>query len=58
MVNSFRVVDLGYNKCMVVWTSEYDAFIDNPNLNEEQMHGFINNVINEIIDNVAMTAAK
>mgnify|MGYP001794658105 CR=1 FL=1 len=42
MVNSFKVVDLGYQKCMVVWTSSMEAFIENPQMTEEQFLGFIN----------------
>ncbi len=42
MVNSFRVVDLGYKKCMVVWESNGGQFIENPNMTKEQFVGFLN----------------
>ena len=42
MVNSLRVVDLGYQKCMVVWTSQRDGFMENPQMTEEQFNQFLN----------------
>ena len=42
MVNSFKVVDLGYKKCMVIWQSEGGQFIQNPNMTKEQFTGFLN----------------
>ncbi len=56
MVNSFKVVDLGYQKSLVVWTSHYDAFMPNPNMNEEQFLGFLDQSITEMIDKVALAA--
>ncbi|MEM7552079.1 MAG: SRPBCC family protein [Bacteroidota bacterium] len=56
MVNNFKVVDLGYNKSMIVWTSNYDQFITNPNMTEDQFLGFINQSINEMINNIAKAA--
>lgn len=53
MVNNFKVVDLGYNKSMIVWTSKYEQFIENPQMNEEQFLGFLNQSIREMVDNVA-----
>ncbi|MEM6737824.1 MAG: SRPBCC family protein [Bacteroidota bacterium] len=58
LVNSFKVVDLGYNKSMVVWTSNYDQFITNPNMSEEQFLGFMNQSINEMISKISSAAAK
>lgn len=55
MVNNFKVVDLGYRKSMIVWTSDYEQFIENPQMNEQQFLGFLNQSINEMIDNVAKT---
>jgi len=57
MVNSFKVVDLGFNKSMIVWTSNYDNFMKNPNMTEDQFLVFINQSINEMITNIT-TAAK
>ncbi|MEM6395149.1 MAG: SRPBCC family protein [Bacteroidota bacterium] len=53
MVNNFKVVDLGYRKSMIVWTSKYEAFIINPQMTEEQFLGFINQTATEMIGNVA-----
>lgn len=58
MVNNFKVVDLGYNKSMIVWTSTYETFIKNPNMNEEQFLGFLNQTVGEMIDNVAKAAMQ
>ena len=58
MVNSFKVVDLGYQKSMIVWTSVYDQFMDNPQMSEEQFLGFVNQTIGEMIGNLVMTAKK
>lgn len=56
MVNSFKVVDLGYNKSMIVWTSNYEAFMKNPNMTEDQFLGFMNQSINEMITNITAAA--
>lgn len=56
MVNGFKVVDLGYRKSMIVWTSSYDAFVDNPRMTEEQFRGFIESAIADMLDNVVAKA--
>ena len=56
MVNSFKVVDLGYRKSMLVWTSTYDEFVDNPNMTEEQFAGFIDMAISDMIANITAKA--
>ena len=54
VINSLRVVDLGYNKSMIVFNSNYD-FIENPNMTEEQFRSFLQTSISEIMTNyVAM----
>lgn len=58
MVNNFKVVDLGYQKSMIVWTSTYKQFMRNPNMNEEQFTAFLRQSGGEMIDNVAKTAKK
>lgn len=49
MVNSFKVVDLGYQKCMVVWTSSGWTFVENPQMNKEQFVGFLDTVSNQMM---------
>lgn len=49
MVNSFRVIDLGYKKCMVVWESNGGQFQDNPNMSKEQFVGFLNSASDAIM---------
>ncbi len=56
MVNSFKVVDLGYQKSMIVWTSNYEAFMKNPQMTEDQFLGFIDQTIGELITNVVAAA--
>lgn len=56
MVNTFKVVDLGYKKSMIVWTSNYDAFMNNPQMTEEQFAGFIKMSSAEMVNNVALAA--
>lgn len=58
VVSNFKVVDLGYKKSMIVWTSTYEKFLENPQMNEEQFVGFMNMASNEMIANVATKAAK
>ena len=58
MVNSFKVVDLGYQKSMIVWTSNYEQFMQNPQMTEEQFLSFLNQSANEMIANVAIAAAQ
>ncbi|MEM9329392.1 MAG: SRPBCC family protein [Bacteroidota bacterium] len=56
MVNSFKVVDLGYNQSMIIWTSKYEQFMENPNMTEQQFMGFLNQTIDEFIDNIALAS--
>ena len=58
MVNSFKVVDLGYQKSMIVWTSNYESFIENPQMTESDFLAFIDQAIHEMIANVTKTAQK
>ena len=53
MVNSLRVVDLGYQKCMVVWTSDREGFVKNPNMTEEQFNEFLTMAGQSVVDGVA-----
>lgn len=56
MVNSFKVLDLGYNKSMIVWTSNYEQFIENPNMSEQEFLSFLNQTLDEFVDNMALAA--
>lgn len=55
MVNNFKVVDLGYKKAMIVWTTSFE-FLENPQMNEEQFKGFLNNAAAEMITNTIALA--
>ncbi|WP_350286850.1 SRPBCC family protein [uncultured Croceitalea sp.] len=58
VVSNFKVVDLGFKKSMIVWTSTYEKFMKNPQMNEEQFNGFLNMASKEMIGNVAKIASK
>ncbi|MEO0527742.1 MAG: SRPBCC family protein [Bacteroidota bacterium] len=49
MLNSFKVVDLGYKKCMVIWNSGGWTFIKNPQMTEGQFLGFMDTVGNQLM---------
>lgn len=51
VINSFKVVDLGLNKSMIVWTSNYE-FIENPNMTEGQFRGFLQGAVTEMVENM------
>ena len=57
MVNNFKVIDLGYNKSMIVWTSSFE-FMENPQMKEDQFRGFLDNSVNEMIANAVKLAKK
>ena len=49
--NSVKVVDLGYNKSMIVWTSDFE-FIENPNMTLEQFNNFLSTARQEMVKNI------
>lgn len=51
MNNMVKVVDLGYNKSMIVWTSDYE-FVENPNMTQEQFNNFLTAAREEMVDNI------
>lgn len=57
VVSNFKVVDLGYQKSMIVWTSTYEQFLENPQMTEEQFTGFLNMAATEMVGNVASKAS-
>ena len=56
MVNTWKVVDLGYMKSMIIWTSKYDEFMENPQMTKEQFMGFIDMSLNDFVGNVLAEA--
>ena len=58
MINTFKVVDLGFNKSKIVWWTNYDEFMKNPNMTKEQFHGFMKMSVTEMADNVSAAAKK
>ena len=53
MTNFMQVVDLGYGKCILVWWSNYDEFMKNPQMTEEQFQAFMLSSIEEMTDKMA-----
>ena len=49
MLNAFKVVDLGYKKCMVIWTSKGGEYIKNPNMTKDQFTGFVSSAGDAIL---------
>ena len=56
MVNTWKVVDLGYQKSMIIWSSNYDQFMENPQMTEEQFMAFIDSSLNEYVGNIVAEA--
>ncbi len=57
MVNNFKVVDMGYQKSLILWTSNFE-FMQNPNMTEEQFRGFLSSSVDEMIKNTIALATK
>ncbi|MDC7998387.1 SRPBCC family protein [Gilvibacter sediminis] len=55
--NSFKVVDLGYNKSMIIFRSNFE-FMENPNMTEEQFKAFFKGASTEIVTNYAKLAME
>lgn len=55
--NSFKVVDLGYQKSMIIFRSNYE-YVENPNMTPEQLKAFISQATSEIVGNYAKLATK
>lgn len=55
MNNTIKVVDLGYNKSMIVWTSNFE-FIENPNMTKEQFNNFLTTARVEMVENIIKLA--
>lgn len=58
MVNTFKVINLGYNKCALIWSSNYEEFMENPNMTEEQFMAFLDSASMETIQNIALAATS
>ncbi len=58
MVNSFKVIDLGYNKSMAIWSTKYSTFIQNPRFTENQFRGGAQQGFDDFINKVAQAAMK
>lgn len=51
MNNMIKVLDLGYNKSMIVWTSDYE-FVENPNMTQDQFNNFLTSARVEMVENI------
>jgi len=55
--NSFKVVDLGYNKSMIIFRSNFE-FMENPNMTEGQFKAFLSSASAEIANSYAKLAME
>lgn len=55
--NSFKVVDLGYNKSMIIFRSNFE-FMENPNMTEEQFKAFLSSASAELANNYSKLAME
>ena len=55
VVNSFTVVDLGYNRSMIIFRSNFE-FMENPNMSREQFEAFLKKASSEIARNYVKLA--
>ncbi|MEO1486815.1 MAG: SRPBCC family protein [Bacteroidota bacterium] len=53
LVNTFKVVNLGFRKSAIVWSSKYDSFIENPDMDQDQFINFVDSSSKEMIANLA-----
>ena len=53
MVNTVKVVDLGKGKCVFVFWSDYEQFIENPQMTQEQFHAFMISSLEEMTKKMA-----
>ncbi len=57
LVNNMKIVDLGYNKSMLVFWSDYEAFMQNPQMTEAQFLGFMEMSLEEMITKMEADAS-
>lgn len=55
--NRIRVIDLGYNRAMVVFTSKFE-FMENPNMTKAQFEAFFKNASYEMLTNAIKLANR
>lgn len=48
MTNTMRVIGLRYGKSIMVWWSNYDKFMENPQMTEEQFQAFMLSSLEEM----------
>lgn len=53
MVNTIKVVDLGNSKCVFVFWSDYEQFVENPQMKQEQFHTFMISSLEEMTKKMA-----
>ena len=57
VVNSFRVIDLGFDRSMIVFRSNYE-YMQNPNMSSEAFKGFLTKASAEIAQNYVKLAKQ
>ncbi|TAI48169.1 SRPBCC family protein [Flagellimonas allohymeniacidonis] len=58
MVNTFKVVNLGYNKSALIWSSKYEEFLENPDITEAQFMVFMDTASTETVRKIGEAATS
>lgn len=53
MVNTIQIVDLGYGKCVFVFWSNYEQFMKNPQMTQDQFHAYMTSSLEEMTNKMA-----
>jgi len=58
MVNTFKVVNLGYGKSALIWSSNFDQFMENPNMTEDEFMAFMDSASKETLQKIGEAATS
>ena len=58
MVNTFKVVNLGYGKSALIWSSNFDQFMENPNMTEDEFMAFMDSASKETLQKIGEAAVS
>lgn len=58
MVNTFKVVNLGYGKSALIWSSNFEQFLENPNMTEDEFMAFMDSASKETLQKIGEAATS
>ncbi|WP_350292658.1 SRPBCC family protein [uncultured Croceitalea sp.] len=58
MVNTFKVVNLGYGKSALIWSSNFEQFMENPNMTEDEFMAFMDSASKETLQKIGEAATS